>query len=329
MTIMNKIYIVLLFVALWSGCAEEDELTPSAAGTNYFEIQDKPGRFNQLAYQIYQETGMPVFVNDTLGSEYRGEDAYGNPIIHYERFVLGYGISTQLSNAKMVLSSDTNAMIMAGELLRDKVIPKLPKKGEYRPLSFLLVDTLYTTDYGWNASFGLYSYGKTDYAYTTMMGVVAGELYRIEDMTEEEKAYWAGRVIATSISSDIQNLYPEELEEFYLVSRSSATGTGTYHGRLFYANLDGTPSTTTIPNYSTDYREFGFTEWSSDGLDDAMQVLLRRQYPSKEIDATNYIAMVYAYSEDEFKEMYAGFPLCIEKYERMRAIVDAFESVSN
>ena len=54
------------------GCnKDEEEITsPSYADRNWFVIPDKPGEFNQLVYKIYAETGVPIFVSDTLGEEY-------------------------------------------------------------------------------------------------------------------------------------------------------------------------------------------------------------------------------------------------------------------
>lgn len=47
---------------------DEEEVTePSYADADWFCIPDKPGEFNQLAYDIYTETGVALFVNDILG----------------------------------------------------------------------------------------------------------------------------------------------------------------------------------------------------------------------------------------------------------------------
>lgn len=116
----------ILSVLSFVGCDKEDDLSWNGERTNWFEIQDKPGRFNQLAYQVYRESGLPIFVNDTIGTEIRGTDAYGEPIIHHEMFVVGYSITSQLGEAGFVLSSDTANMLKAVELIRDRVIPNLP-----------------------------------------------------------------------------------------------------------------------------------------------------------------------------------------------------------
>ena len=71
----------ILSVLSFVGCDKEDDLSWNGERTNWFEIQDKPGRFNQLAYQVYRESGLPIFVNDTIGTEVRGTDAYGEPML--------------------------------------------------------------------------------------------------------------------------------------------------------------------------------------------------------------------------------------------------------
>lgn len=323
--IMRKYVLIIgvMVLVLLTGCRKEDDLVPTKNAIDYFVIQDKPGRFNQLAYQIYEETGMPIFVNDTLGSEYRGEDAYGQPIIHYEIFMLEYTIESLTTQSKMIYSSDTNAMVKAAELIRDLVLPRLPKAREYRPYSIMLVDSIYSIGYAWSVKMGLPAHGKPDYAYKGLMGLGVGKLSDILKMSEDEQAYWAGRILATNIASNLQSLYGEELEKFYMVS--ARTETATYHDATYYADLDGVPVNVSNANYLVDYRTYGFTEWVWDGVYTSIADRRVRRYPSKSMDVANYIAMVYAYNQEKFETLYADFPLCIEKYKIMKDIVAKFE----
>lgn len=320
----NYLLYGILSVFLLSSCTKEDRLEATMEGTDWFQIQDKSGRFNHLAYEIYKATGMPMFVNDTIGLEDRGVDAYGNRIVHYEIFKLGYGVFTQYNETGIVLSSDTASMVKATELIRDLVLPRLPKAGIYRPYSLVLVDSLYKTDYGWSSTKGPAVYGKPDYACKEMMGMVVGQLSDILKMSDDERAYWAGRILATNISSDIQEIYSDELDDFYMVS--AKTTTSTYHGGVYYADLDGNPASAAHADYLTDYRMYGFTEWVFDGIYyPTMPTRRIRKYPSKPMDVTNYIAMVYAYDQEKFEGMYAAWPKCVEKYKIMKDIVARFE----
>ena len=54
-----------------------------------------------------------------------------------------YGTYT---DGRMRLSSDTAAMIIAVNMIKDRVIPYLPEESVYRPLSFLLADSILLTE---------------------------------------------------------------------------------------------------------------------------------------------------------------------------------------
>lgn len=317
---MMKRYLFLcVFLTLLIGfcsCGKEDDLVPTGEGARLLSISDKSGRFNELAYRIYTDTGMPIFVNDTLMKEQRGVDYNGNPIIHYEMFAIGYSIFVQIRPAAIALSSDTASMVKAAELIRDKVIPHyLPK---YKPYCILMADTLYSIYRGWSSTKGFAAYGTTEYAHKDMIGTIVGRLSGILEMSEDEQNMWAGRILAVQIADEIQSRYGEELKAFYNLS---ANGRWTWHSTSVYADLEGNPIGV---GYDVDYRAVGFLEWVFDGQFSATQLV--RRYPTEAIDVVGYLAAVYAFSEDKFEELYKDYPYCIEKYKLMKAILTKFEA---
>lgn len=313
------IYGILLSFFL-AGCQNEDDLNPSGKDVDLFAIQNKTGRFNELAYQIYQETGVPIYVNDTIAKVEQGVDAYGNPRYHYEIFVTGYGISTFYPTA-ITLSADTNAMVEATRVVREKVIPNLPRKGELRPYAFLLVDTLSTTTYGWSATAGRAPNYRPDYAYKNMFGITVGKLADILDMSADEKSYWAGMILGTNLAGEITNLFPSELEDFYALTD---TATASFYGAGYYFN---TQTGISQPLYHVDPKELGFLDWKLTGptRSNAMQ-LLYKNTPTKEVDVTMYIAAVYAYTEAEFRAKYGSYHKCVDKYLVMKSILSDFKN---
>ena len=321
---MNRYFFICisLGLTLLFGCNNDDEnLKPAGVGPDWFVIQNKPGRFNELAYQIYSETGMPMFVNDTLGVENRGTDSFGNPIIHYEMFVIDYSIFNQVYRAAAVLSADTTAMVKAAELIRDEVLPRYYR--EYKPASILLVDTLYAIDRGWSSVQGVKAYKTQEYAHKNMIGTVVGHLSDILKMTEDEQNMWVGRILAEEITDEIQVRYADEVKEFCNVSLR--TGTWTWHGESRYADLEGKPAGSL--GYDVDYRELGFLEWIWDGV--YSEDRLVRRYPTEYIDVAGYIAAVYAYSEERFESLYQDFPKFVEKFKMMKAILAKFDAEMN
>lgn len=312
----------------FSGCnAGEEDLQPSGKLNNWLKIDDKPGEFNQLVYEIYQETGMPIFVNDTLGSENRGVDAYGNPIIHHEMYVPRYSITSPGLGVAIVLSSDTSAMTEAVRVIREQVIPRLPKNPKYRPLCMLLADTLYNTDYDWSAMNGRGLSVRDAYADRDMMGIMVGGLADILQKTDDEKAFWAGMILAKNIGPQIETFYADELEDFYAVTD---TARNTFYRVWSYKN----PETGDVysPYYhNIDSKQLGFMEWQLDGkyvlVAVGMEIpRLRIVTPTKPIDVLNFIAAVYAWDETEIQRVCAGFPKCLKKYEIMKKLVEDFET---
>lgn len=323
----NILFYVLVLVCCLAACnVHDDDLEPSGKNKNWMVIEDKPGEFNQLVYQVYWESGMAIFVNDTLGTENRGVDAYGNPIIHHEMYIPGYSISAVKSDCGIVLSSDTLAMIEAVRVLREQVIPRFPENINYRPGCMLLLDTLYRNEYDWSSVNGRGLSVRDGYAYRDMMGIVVGGLADILHKTEDEKAFWAGMILANNIGKQIESLYPEELKDFYAVTD---TARNSFYKVASYK--DPATGVSYSPRFhEIDCEQLGFIEWQLDG--DYILVSgtvehprLRIVTPTQSVDVANYIAAVYAYDEATFQQKYAAYPKCLKKYAIMKGLVEDFE----
>ena len=212
-----------------------EDVEPSYADKDHFAVADKPGELNQLLYKIYVDTGVPIFVSDTLNVE-TYTDANGEEVSKVELFDLTYDvfgsateqISDSIKDPRFVLCGDEAAMIKAAELMRDKVIPHIPNSGEGRGKCYFLVDSLqtkrqwrnwttYTTEYAW-----------TDFTiYNATQGVVVGGLNKILTMTPEEQDLWCGRVIGTKVTAWLMENKTTELDSFYSVTNEGRTLTKT------------------------------------------------------------------------------------------------------
>ncbi|CDD82839.1 putative uncharacterized protein [Bacteroides sp. CAG:462] len=95
---MKKIsYLVcLLACAAFCACEKEDALEAGKVDfSDPYVIADNPkDPIQHRRYEIYKKYGVPVFFNDTVQSEYIGEDAYGKPIYQYETLDLNWNFST-------------------------------------------------------------------------------------------------------------------------------------------------------------------------------------------------------------------------------------------
>ncbi|HJA15705.1 MAG TPA: hypothetical protein H9796_11620 [Candidatus Butyricimonas faecavium] len=301
---------------------DEEAVSPSYLDRNWFVISDKPGEFNQLAYSIYTETGIPIFVNDTLGEENYATDAEGRPIYRTETFNLSYilfGSTVEQSSAGttryIVQSSDTVAMIKAATLLRDRVIPFLPKTGEYRPKCYFMVDSL--NDYCVVATWLGYDYVElpNEPAYAAMKGVVVGQLCDINNMDDAAIDLWCGRIIAVKIAKWLTNDEVIDLSDWYAIT-DEGKKSGSYYGQ----------------DYDSYYDEFEYNMLDSAGMFGwyAENEQYRCTY-EQERDVFEYVARVYAYrgKEEEFLSEYAGKDKVCRKFNLMQEYVTKFEEKFN
>ena len=93
----QKKYQVNIFVVLGMvfcfcvSCDKEDNDVKAVENMrDWYKVEDKPGEVNHLLYKMYKYYDVTIFINDTLGQEERGVDAYGEPIVHTELFDMGY-----------------------------------------------------------------------------------------------------------------------------------------------------------------------------------------------------------------------------------------------
>lgn len=68
-----------LFILTLTACSDDDgDLSPSLGDQNWWEIKDNPdSELDHLIYEVYKESGISIFYNDTIGREVR-TDVFGN-----------------------------------------------------------------------------------------------------------------------------------------------------------------------------------------------------------------------------------------------------------
>lgn len=306
---------------------DEEEITlPSRKDRDWFVIEDKPGELNQLLYKIYTENNMSIFVNDTLGIEVYTEDRQGNPVCRTETFNIFYqlfgtpsdqGGSWDIQNNYIRASADTAAMILAAELIRDKVLPYLPEKGKYRPKSYLLLDSLKE---GWTAAEYVFvpEFTTIEYAgkesiptYVAMKGVAIGGLCDLKKMTEDEKAIWAGQIIASKIVTWINDIQLDKTQ-WEDITREGSTAYSLFDYDVFDDNVD----------YSADIEELaGMFDWFVDTEEVRITI-------SEDLDMLEMMARVYAFRgrENDFLKNYAEDSKIYRKFQVAKTYVESFET---
>lgn len=95
----TRILLAGLACLLLFACSKEDDLTPTPI-TNWYAIEYEEGMdaVDQKIYDLYEDYGIGIFYNDTLGSEDRGRrDSAGNVVLYYEVVNWSYNMTTGTS----------------------------------------------------------------------------------------------------------------------------------------------------------------------------------------------------------------------------------------
>lgn len=289
---------------LFSACNKEEKVFATENMLDWFVIENKSGEVNQLIYNIYVNDDMPIFVNDTIHQGNDRVDHFGNPIQDLVLFEPGYHIFSTDIFVSIKLSSDSAAMLKAIHAIQEKVLPRLPKSGQYRPSSLLLVDSL---SKGFN-DLNTHVWGETAIYPESLKGITIGGLHKIPDMTDDELNIWACRILAGKSKSWIQVNYSKEMEDF-----AKITDENVFFGTNYDKNINRPPMEAP--------EQQGFFRWTS---------LLENgkfRSPSVDDDLLEYITYVYAYRgrENELKEKYKNDSKILRKFDMVKTFVDAFE----
>lgn len=92
----TRILLAGLACLLLFACSKEDDLTPTEI-KNWYAIEYEEGMdaVDQKIYDLYEDYGIAIFYNDTLGSEDRGRrDSAGNVVLYYEVVNWSYNMTT-------------------------------------------------------------------------------------------------------------------------------------------------------------------------------------------------------------------------------------------
>jgi hypothetical protein len=305
---MKKIkYIVGIFLAgiALSACQSEETTDFPDYSKNWFELQDNPSdSVDHAMYQFYQDYNIPVFANDTIGSQQR-IDVFGKEYTHYEKLTLSYSMGGGLSaNSSPIVTINTFATrknIPAFlRFLRENVMPAVPKGIHIH--SILLVDKMTSQAFGNDAFKGLNT-------------LVLSNVSDLPGMDDNQKKAIRGSILRMLYSDYITNSedYTSQLEKFYNVSRALCVEKDIYNmytGYLRYYVTGADPSNWGHPTV----QEVGFLNT------DPTNSYYTPSSPF--MDVMMYCEAILTYSENEFKEQYGQYPYIMEKYNILKEILN-------
>ncbi len=295
----TKYIIITMFVLLGLiSCRKEQETIFPDYDRNWLVVEDDANdAVIHDTYLFYQNTGIPVFFNDTIGIQDR-VDVFGNPYTHYEKLSLLYSLGGVTSGASPAIWSftycDKSDVPAALDYLEDNIIPAIPE-GVYVP-SILLLESM-------NTNVGVY-------AYKGLNTVVIGEVSKIPTMDEATRQKYKGAILRAILTSVVlDNKYSDLLDKFYSESRKYSTTKDTYY--IYKGWLDY--------NYYYNYIDAGGLENSSSVSVQQLGFLNtdpRNSYytPSTWIDVSMYIEAICGSTAAQFQELYGSYPSIMTKY---------------
>lgn len=308
---MKKEIIVFVLVALLFSCSKEDVLTPSYSDRNWFAVEDNPN--DPLAnkiYQIYKKSGIPIFYHDLIGTEERGYDANGEPIVFEMRLDLNYSITggpTAPTPKKFTLSEDKTAIMEGVKFVDEYLLPLVPK--QFYMHSILLLNELYEQPYenGKKTSF---------IAHGAMNTFAIADVELIAAMSAEQKEAHANKILTMLAVNHLYGNVDDEIQKFYKVSYDPVKQWNFYTMMVQvprypgYKSLD--PARWEVYGFLDYDRSYRVIDESADLATWIYKIVAQKD------DIEDFVEAVLSYTESEFTVKYNEYPRVMEKYKIMR-----------
>lgn len=310
---MKKIFytIVLICTSFFISCDNnENDVIYTLQDENWWVNKDNPNSvLDHTIFQAFEQYGVPIFYNDTIGSQDRGTDAFGRPNIYYEVIKLNYTITGNIyagDPTEYILSTNEEDIMEGVKILRDYVLADFPDFIN-TPRSYLLVDTL---------RLGLNVNGRLPYsgsAFAGLTAVAVGRLSEIKNMSEDDKKMFAGEILTAQVGTYIYQTYDKtDLKPFYRVLQDDVNKYFT-HGQ----KVDINNTSSFNPMYKPCI-EYGFLNPAPDR--DIIEGELY-YFPTYVQDVNDYVALYLGFTEAQVQEKYADYPHVLKKYGIMKEII--------
>lgn len=300
---INISAVVCLFVALVCSCSSDEDLTPSGANDNYFQVPEADKSEDAaLRRQFYEKNGIYLLFNDTLRHEYvgkdvAGDDAYFNELIDFNYNLTDVG-SSDFDFTYLTSLSDKKAAV---DFVEKYILPHFGGEG-LAPYSFFIANKLMEYGYANSSAWQKTWNDRPTISCFRCMGLALG---KVPSMTDDEKEAYASEICIAILKSKL-TYTDERLDDFYAPAND-----------LFYEYLEDV-----IPGWS-DYDwdgdlsvayEYGFLK-----IDGGWYLW----FPSMSNDFNYYFTLVMTKTEDEVKATYGDYPLVMQRYNMLRGIIES------
>ena len=307
---MKYIYVIIFLGFTAINCSDEDgRLSPSGKDIAWFVVKDSDDEVEHLRYSIYEKTGITVCYTTKLGEQDRGEDVFGDKIIHEEFLSPEYWI-TKADNISYTCSMNREYIKNSLLFIQDRIIPSLPS-GVY-PRCILLVEDLYERK------------GKDRWmrdVYLGSMALVVSNVGKLHEMTGVDRKAFELDICTCLWFKHILANYVSTLVNFYDISKNIVVFQEDNLNREIYDRWVSEQSNFSdrVP-YKTHWNGYGFLQCNPERTTSEGYIT-----PTKEQDVRSFIRAVLEYDDDEFTRKYEGKEgeaLLIGKYRLIKDIIE-------
>jgi len=331
----NVLYLLLAFLIL--GCEQEDKLTPKLEIENLYCLQDDPSdSIKHRVFEIYQNYGVPVYFNDTIGQVFLKNDVNGKAVYRYETLDLAWKYTKYdevTFEYEYMTDPDEQSKILGSIETYLKSVPKA-----LYPFNFFITKSVKMTD----ASDNEENYGFGSFLIHFRTTTITG------DWGENIAANFLETLKRGMLQSKITN-YKDLLTEFNNISEEAWYGKSWIRLDSIYFNSNYFDYIDNHPNYMVAHQRgefypsaFSDTWWGVDDPnipEDEFRAAIRAKIGqfgfvggssiSKQVDSpatTNedlvlFIKELLQYSREEFEELWGTCPLVMEKYEILYDVI--------
>lgn len=287
-----KLVILALVLGLVSCSKEEVTILPDY-DKNWLVVEEDPNdATTQARFAFFKETGVPIYINDTIGTQER-IDVFGKAFTHHEVLSLNYSLSTPavgapplVMNVKYPAKQDVPTAL---SFLKTEIIPMVPTTVHVP--SILLAESF------WSNAFG-------NYAFKGFNTVLIGEISKIGTMDSATKAKYKGAILRSIFTNAVlAEKYEATLEKFYNVSRKFVPTRDAYN--IYIPQLGnfvtGLPAGTTVSP-----QDIGFL--GADGRNSYYTPM------STWMDVSLYLDAIFGNTTQQFTEQYGTYPAIMVKH---------------
>lgn len=305
---MKRNIVVLLVSLVLVACGDEGE-NPGISNLdrNWYVIEDNlDDPVDHERFLIYEQYGVSVYYNDTVGSMIR-QDQWGNDYCYYEVLQVFYAPGGERPEGSYTLVEDKDELLPMFTYAREQVFGRLP-------VAMRSVPVLFVEDLACAVADATYYRGFC----TLVVKMIPG----FDELDGDERWELGVRLLGGFFYGELEAMESGWLEtDFYTVSRSLNpdeytdvySSAGTWGGQTVSNACYGTDLELTLnalgflrPLEESDLPE---EEWYT---------------PTPVLDVMSYAELVFRYSSEEVEQMYADYPVVLQKYRMMREKAEAY-----